>query len=51
MGLAVSIMIANLSYASELLLNQSKAGLLLAAVISGVVGSTILILNQRRTLK
>ena len=51
MGLAVSIMIANLSYDSELLLNQSKAGLLLAAVISGVVGSTILILNQRRTLK
>ena len=51
MGLAVSIMIANLSYDSELLLNQSKAGLLLAAVISGVVGSIILLLNQRRSLK
>ena len=51
MGLAVSIMIANLSYESELLLNQSKAGLLLAAVISGLVGSIILLLNQRRSLK
>ena len=51
MGLAVSIMIANLSYKSELLLNQSKAGLLLAAVISGLVGSIILLLNQRRSLK
>jgi NhaA family Na+:H+ antiporter len=51
MGLAVSIMIANLSYKSEPLLNQSKAGLLLAAVISGLVGSIILLLNQRRSLK
>jgi NhaA family Na+:H+ antiporter len=51
MGLAVSIMIANLSYKSEPLLNQSKAGLLLAAVISGLVGSIILLLNQCRSLK
>jgi len=47
MGLAVSIMIANLSYSSELLLNQAKAGLLLAAVISGVVGSLVLVITNR----
>lgn len=50
MGLAVSIMIANLSYDSSLLLNQSKEGLLLAAVISGVVGSAILMISKRRNL-
>jgi Na+:H+ antiporter, NhaA family len=52
MGLAVSIMIANLSYTSEVLLNQAKAGLLLAAVISGIAGAIILLLfspeNTRR---
>ena len=47
MGLAVSIMIANLSYSSELLLNQAKAGLLLAAVISAVVGSLVLVITNR----
>ena len=51
MGLAVSIMIANLSYPSELLLNQAKAGLLLAAVISGVCGSLILVTTNRSKLK
>lgn len=50
MGLAVSIMIANLSYDSALLLNQSKEGLLLAAVISGVVGSAILMISKYRNL-
>lgn len=44
MGLAVSIMIANLSYTSEVLLNQAKAGLLIAAVISGIAGAIILLL-------
>lgn len=52
MGLAVSIMIANLSYTSEVLLNQAKAGLLIAAVISGIAGAIILLLfspeNTRR---
>jgi Na+/H+ antiporter NhaA len=43
-------MIANLSYDSALLLNQSKEGLLLAAVISGVVGSAILMISKRRNL-
>ena len=51
MGLAVSIMIANLSYPSDLLLNQAKAGLLIAAVISGVVGSLILIITNRSNSK
>jgi NhaA family Na+:H+ antiporter len=48
MGLAVSIMIANLSYASENLLNQAKVGLLLAALLSAVIGSLILIIGSRR---
>lgn len=51
MGLAVSIMIANLSYPSALLLNQAKAGLLIAAVISGVVGSAVLVLTNRSNTK
>ena len=46
MGLAVSIMIANLSFNQELLLNQAKSGLLLAAVLSAVVGSFILIFGK-----
>lgn len=48
MGLAVSIMIANLSYASENLLNQAKVGLLLAALLSAVIGTLILIIGSRR---
>ena len=48
MGLAVSIMIANLSYASENLLNQAKVGLLLAALASAVIGTLILIIGSRR---
>jgi NhaA family Na+:H+ antiporter len=51
MGLAVSIMIANLSYRSALLLNQAKAGLLIAAVISGAVGSLILVITNRSDSK
>ena len=51
MGLAVSIMIANLSYQSDLLLNQAKAGLLISAVISGVVGSAVLVLTNRSNSK
>jgi NhaA family Na+:H+ antiporter len=47
-GLAVSIMIANLSYASEILLNQAKVGLLIAALLSAVIGSLILIIGSRR---
>ena len=47
MGLAVSIMIANLSYRADSLLNQAKAGLLVAAVISAVAGSLILIVTNR----
>jgi NhaA family Na+:H+ antiporter len=48
MGLAVSIMIANLSYTSDILLNQAKVGLLVAALLSAVIGSLILIIGSRR---
>ena len=48
MGLAVSIMIANLSYTSEVLLNQAKVGLLWAALISAILGSLILIAGSRK---
>jgi NhaA family Na+:H+ antiporter len=51
MGLAVSIMIANLSYATDSLLNQAKAGLLVAAVISAIVGCLILIITSRSNSK
>jgi NhaA family Na+:H+ antiporter len=51
MGLAVSIMIANLSYATDSLLNQAKAGLLISAVISGVAGSLLLIITNRSNSK
>jgi NhaA family Na+:H+ antiporter len=51
MGLAVSIMIANLSYASENLLNQAKVGLLIAALVSAVIGSLILVIGSNRVRK
>jgi NhaA family Na+:H+ antiporter len=41
-------MIANLSYTSEILLNQAKVGLLLAALISAVVGSLILVIAAKK---
>jgi NhaA family Na+:H+ antiporter len=44
-------MIANLSYDSEMLLNQVRAGLLIAAIISGLVGSLILLITQRSNAK
>ena len=46
MGLAVSIMIANLSFTKDFLLNQAKSGLLLAAVLSALIGSFILIFGK-----
>ena len=46
MGLAVSIMIANLSFTQDFLLNQAKSGLLLAAVLSALIGSSILIYGK-----
>jgi len=51
MGLAVSIMIANLSYSTDSLLNQAKASLLVAAVISAVVGCLLLIITNRSNSK
>jgi len=46
MGLAVSIMIANLSFTQDFLLNQAKSGLLLAAVLSALIGSFILMFGK-----
>ncbi len=48
MGLAVSLMIANLSFASEIALDQVRSGLLITAVFSAVIGSLILILSNRK---
>jgi NhaA family Na+:H+ antiporter len=44
-------MIANLSYATDPLLNEAKAGLLIAAVISAIAGSLILIFTNRSNSK
>lgn len=51
MGLAVSLMIANISFQSEEILNQVRSGLLATAVISAAVGSLILWLSSRRQVK
>ena len=48
MGLAVSLMIANLSFASEIALDQVRSGLLITALFSAVIGSLILILSNRK---
>jgi NhaA family Na+:H+ antiporter len=42
MGLAVSLMIANISFKSELILDQVRSGLLITAVLSGLAGAAIL---------
>ncbi len=43
MGLAVSFLIANLTYIDSIALREAKAGLLLAALLSGGIGALILI--------
>ena len=48
MGLAVSLMIANLSYQSEQILDQVRSALVITAIISASVGSVILMINSRR---
>jgi NhaA family Na+:H+ antiporter len=48
MGLAVSLMIANLSFQSEQILDQVRSGLVVTAIISGLIGSVILVVNGRR---
>lgn len=42
MGLAVSLMIANLSFQSERILDQVRSGLVVTAIFSAIIGSLIL---------
>ena len=42
MGLAVSLMIANLSFASEIALDQVRSALVITALFSAIIGSAIL---------
>jgi NhaA family Na+:H+ antiporter len=42
MGLAVSLMIANLSFASEIALDQVRSALVITALFSAIIGSVIL---------
>jgi NhaA family Na+:H+ antiporter len=48
MGLAVSLMIANLSFQSEQILDQVRSGLVVTAIFSAMIGSLILSLNNRK---
>ena len=47
MGLAVSLMIANLSFQSEEILDQVRSGLVITAVISGFLGSLIIYYSNK----
>ena len=42
MGLAVSLMIANLSFANEMALDQVRSALVITAIFSAIIGSVIL---------
>ena len=48
MGLAVSLMIANLSFQSEQILDQVRSGLVVTAIVSAIVGSIILSISHRK---
>jgi Na+:H+ antiporter, NhaA family len=48
MGLAVSLMIANLSFQSEQILDQVRSGLVVTAIFSAIIGSLILSLSNRK---
>ena len=48
MGLAVSLMIANLSFQSEQILDQVRSGLVITAIFSAIIGSLILSLSNRK---
>ncbi|MEI7561461.1 MAG: Na+/H+ antiporter NhaA [Actinomycetes bacterium] len=48
MGLAVSLMIANLSFQSEQILDQVRSGLVVTAMFSAIIGSIILSLSNRK---
>ena len=51
MGLAVSLMIANLSFASEIALDQVRSALVITAIFSALIGSLILSINFRKVNK
>jgi len=48
MGLAVSLMIANLSFQSEQILDQVRSGLVITAIFSAIFGSLILSISSRK---
>ena len=51
MGLAVSLMIANLSFSSEVALDQVRSALVITAIFSALIGSLILSINFRKVEK
>ena len=51
MGLAVSLMIANLSFSSEAVLDQVRSGLVITAIFSALIGSFVLSINFRKVNK
>lgn len=51
MGLAVSLMIANLSFASEISLDQVRSALVITAIFSALIGSLILSIDFRKANK
>jgi NhaA family Na+:H+ antiporter len=51
MGLAVSLMIANLSFANEMALDQVRSALVITAIFSALIGSLILSINFRKVNK
>jgi NhaA family Na+:H+ antiporter len=48
MGLAVSFFIADLAITDQTLLDQARAGLLIAALVSALAGSAVLILISHK---
>ena len=48
MGLAVSLMITNLTFQSEQILDQVRSGLVVTAICSAIIGSVILSLSNRK---
>jgi NhaA family Na+:H+ antiporter len=51
MGLAVSLMIANLSFSGEVALDQVRSALVITAIFSALIGSFILSINFRKVNK
>ena len=51
MGLAVSLMIANLSFVSEIVLDQVRSALIITAIFSAIIGSIILTNNYKSSKK